>query len=118
MAGHFVAEHFDFPAGVLQQDSVSDAVKDATQVPGKLMAVGETWSTYCPLNILAFNVGYHVEHHDLPSVSGFRLPQLRKLAPELYDPLPYHPSWPMVLYYFLTDDRVKIRSRIKRNPVE
>ena len=37
----------------------------------------ETFSYYGKLNLLTFNVGYHNEHHDFPSVPWHRLPQIR-----------------------------------------
>lgn len=76
MAGHFVAEH-------------------AAMVRGQ-----ETYSYYGPLNIFAFNVGYHNEHHDLAGVPWTRLPQLRAMAPEFYE-LPQHHSWAKVVYMWI-----------------
>ncbi len=90
MAGHYIAEHY--------------VVR-----PGQ-----ETYSYYGPLNLLAFNVGYHNEHHDFPYIAGSRLPQLRKLAPEFYEPLATHRSWIQVLWRFLTDPSLGGYSRIKR----
>ncbi|KZT02914.1 dihydroceramide delta-4-desaturase [Laetiporus sulphureus 93-53] len=109
-AGHFIAEHYVWD-GLLQ----------------------ETYSYYGPLNILACNVcmllsysysccsldaiilvGYHNEHHDFPSVAWTRLPALRALAPEFYDTLPSHPSWPTVTINFIRDPEVTIFARVKR----
>ncbi|KAI0747066.1 dihydroceramide delta(4)-desaturase [Daedaleopsis nitida] len=61
-------------------------------------------------------VGYHNEHHDFPSVPWTRLPALRALAPEFYDTIPSHPSWPMVLVNFIRDPEVGIFARVKRRP--
>ncbi|KAG1826346.1 fatty acid desaturase-domain-containing protein [Suillus variegatus] len=90
-AGHFIAEHYVW-------DGLSQ----------------ETYSYYGPLNILAYNVGYHNEHHDFPSIPWTRLPALRALAPEFYDILPSHPSWPMVIVNFIRDKEVGIFARAKR----
>ncbi|KAF6744876.1 dihydroceramide delta(4)-desaturase [Ephemerocybe angulata] len=90
-AGHFIAEHYLWDG--LEQ---------------------ETFSYYGPLNILAYNVGYHNEHHDFPSVAWTRLPALRALAPEFYDNIPSHASWPMVLVNFIRDKEVGIYARAKR----
>jgi sphingolipid delta-4 desaturase len=61
-----------------------------------------TTSYYGWLNRLSFNVGFHVEHHDLPSVPWSRLPRLRALAPELYSPLASLSSWGSLLWALLT----------------
>ncbi|KAE9392652.1 dihydroceramide delta(4)-desaturase [Gymnopus androsaceus JB14] len=90
-AGHFIAEHY-----------LWDGMEQ------------ETFSYYGPLNVLAYNVGYHNEHHDFPSVAWTRLPALRALAPEFYDTLPSHPSWPMVIVNFIRDKEVGIFARAKR----
>ena len=59
-------------------------------------------------------VGYHNEHHDFPSVPWTRLPALRALAPEYYDTIASHPSWPMVIVNFIRDPEVGIFARAKR----
>ena len=61
-------------------------------------------------------MGYHNEHHDFPSVPWTRLPALRALAPEFYDTIPAHPSWPMVLINFIRDRNVGLFARVKRPP--
>ena len=53
----------------------------------------ETYSYYGPLNRLAFNVGYHNEHHDFPSIPWNRLPAVRGMAAGWYDSLVAHRSW-------------------------
>lgn len=63
----------------------------------------ETFSCYDKLlNPLLYNFGYHVEHHDFPSIPWNRLPNLRKIAPEFYEPLRSYNSWTYVMYEFLT----------------
>ena len=61
-----------------------------------------TVSYYGPLNRLSFDVGYHVEHHDLPSVPWSRLRRLNALAPELYAPLEDLSSWTALLWRLFT----------------
>lgn len=74
----------------------------------------ETYSYYGPLNRLALNVGYHNEHHDVATVPWNRLPALKKLAPEQYDTLVSHRSWPRLLVRFLTDPSLSLTSRMVR----
>ena len=74
----------------------------------------ETFSYYGPMNVLALNVGYHNEHHDLMRVPWTKLPALKRLAPELYEPLHYHKSWSALLWRFLTDPSITLYSRVIR----
>jgi len=90
IAGHFISEHYVF------EDNQ------------------ETYSYYGPLNWLAFNVGYHNEHHDFVNIPGSRLPALTKMAPEFYDQLHKTDSWPMTLYNYIMFDHMSGFSRIKR----
>lgn len=90
MAGHFIAEHWVFEEG------------------------HETYSYYGPLNLLAWNVGYHNEHHDFPRVPGWRLPQVRAIAPEFYDYLPTHKSWVWVMVRFIFEKDINPFSRMVR----
>eukprot|EP00049_Salpingoeca_infusionum_P017921 m.354964 g.354964 ORF g.354964 m.354964 type:complete len:361 (-) comp17145_c0_seq1:366-1448(-) len=90
VAGHFIAEHYVFEPGY------------------------ETYSYYGILNIFAFNVGYHNEHHDFPNIPGSRLPQLKKIAAEFYDGLPQYDSWTQVIIDFITSKNVCQYDRIKR----
>jgi sphingolipid 4-desaturase/C4-monooxygenase len=64
------------------------------------------------------------EHHDFPKISGFRLPEVRKIAPEFYDErwkshdgngLTIHNSWVKVIYNYIVDPSVGPFSRIKRH---
>ena len=74
----------------------------------------ETFSYYGFLNHLAFNVGYHNEHHDFPSVPWNRLPRIRAIAPEVYNNLSYHTSWTRLLFRFLFDPNLSLFSRMLR----
>lgn len=89
-AAHFIAEHYVFTGE------------------------WETYSYYGILNWFCFNVGYHNEHHDFPNIPGSRLPILRKMASEYYDHLPYHESWPLVTWKFVTEPTVSVWNRVKR----
>jgi sphingolipid delta-4 desaturase len=75
----------------------------------------ETYSYYGPLNSVAFNVGYHNEHHDFPSIPWNRLPQLKKQAPSFYDSLYSHNSWTKLWLRFLFDRKISLFSRTMRN---
>jgi sphingolipid delta-4 desaturase len=74
----------------------------------------ETYSYYGPFNKIAFNVGYHNEHHDLPSVPWNHLPDIRRGAPEMYDSLAHHTSWTRLLLKFVFDPKICLYSRVAR----
>lgn len=63
----------------------------------------ETYSYYGPLNRLSFNMGYHNEHHDFPSVPWKHLPAIRAAAPEVYESLYHHRSWTRLLLAIVFD---------------
>lgn len=75
----------------------------------------ETYSYYGPLNALAFNVGFHNEHHDFPSIPWNKLPRLKKEAANYYDSLQSHQSWTKLFFRFLFDKNISLYSRITRN---
>jgi sphingolipid 4-desaturase/C4-monooxygenase len=74
----------------------------------------ETYSYYGPLNGLNLNVGFHNEHHDMPSIPWNNLPKLKALAPEFYEPLLAHRSYTKLLFQFLFDQEISLFSRITR----
>mmetsp|Transcript_18172 Transcript_18172/g.39613 ORF Transcript_18172/g.39613 Transcript_18172/m.39613 type:complete len:324 (+) Transcript_18172:234-1205(+) len=90
VAGHFISEHYTFVEGQ------------------------ETYSYYGWLNLLTFNVGYHNEHHDFPRISGFKLPMVRKIAPEFYEDLHSYNSWSGVIYDYIFRIDIGPYSRVKR----
>lgn len=93
LAGHFVAEHYEWSKGY------------------------ETYSYYGILNKLTYNVGYHNEHHDFPRIPGSRLPALKKMAPEYYDNLPCHTSWVGVMWRFIWDPTITPYARTVRDTI-
>lgn len=74
----------------------------------------ETHSYYGVLNTVAFNVGYHNEHHDFPSIPWNKLPQVRKNAGGFYNNLVYHTSWTKLFLRFLFDKEISLFSRVIR----
>jgi sphingolipid delta-4 desaturase len=75
----------------------------------------ETYSYYGPINVLAFNVGYHNEHHDFSYIPWNKLPEIKRIAPEFYDTLTYHTSWGGLVWKFLTDKNLSLWSRSVRD---
>lgn len=102
-AGHFIAEHYIFEKHL---------TPTSTTNPDVLAA--ETYSYYGPLNFFTYNVGLHNEHHDFPAIPWTRLPQLREMAKEFYEPLPSHSSWSWVIWQFITCGELSLWSRVKR----
>lgn len=122
-AAHFIAEHYLMGGVVTSKAKAGDFTIDLSDededgFKGMRELSQETTSYYGWLNLLCYNVGYHNEHHDFPSVPWTRLPKLHKLAHEFYDPLPSHPSWPAVTWQFITDPTVGMFSRVKRKQGE
>jgi len=74
----------------------------------------ETYSYYGGLNLVAFNVGFHNEHHDFPSIPWNRLPAIKKAAPVYYDTLHSHKSWTKLFFRFLFDREISMFNRILR----
>lgn len=74
----------------------------------------ETYSYYGLLNIPAFNVGYHNEHHDFASIPWHNLPKLKAMAPEYYDTLKAHKSWTLLLLRWIFDRELNLFSRVIR----
>jgi sphingolipid delta-4 desaturase len=75
----------------------------------------QTNSYYGPFNWLSFNVGYHTEHHDLPSVPWCRLPRLRRLAPEFFRDRATPRSWTRTFLSFVFDPRRTLWDRSLRS---
>jgi len=75
----------------------------------------ETYSYYGPLNVVAFNVGFHNEHHDFSYVPWNNLPKVKAIAPEYYETLVYHTSWSKLLWRWLVDSELSLYSRTLRN---
>ena len=76
----------------------------------------DTYSYYGWFNLVNFNMGYHVEHHDFPNIPWNRLPDLKKMAPEFYDNLPQIDSYFHVMYSYVFDSDIGPWSRVVRIP--
>ncbi len=74
----------------------------------------ETYSYYGPMNPIMFNVGFHMEHHDLMTVAWNRLPLIKKIAPEYYTNLESVKSYPGLLFKFITNPKMSLYSRVLR----
>lgn len=112
-AGHFIAEHYT------NLSSRSDNHKTGLtpfMKGGDKLYPDETFTYRGPLNMVSYNVGYHVAHHDFPFVSGFRLKEVEKMCPEFYDHLPETKSWPGTIYDYIMSDCTPF-DRIKRKGV-
>ncbi len=92
VAGHFIHEHYSFTTD------------------GQ-----ETYSYYGLLNKIAFNVGFHNEHHDFFTIPGSRLPELHAIARDTYGTLASHRSWTKVLLEFIFRKDLGHFSRIVRD---
>jgi sphingolipid delta-4 desaturase len=75
----------------------------------------ETYSYYGPLNKVAFNIGYHNEHHDIMTIPWAKLPQLKALDAEYYQTLHSHASYPGLLVNFIFNPQLSLKSRVIRN---
>jgi sphingolipid delta-4 desaturase len=73
-------------------------------------------SYYGPINPLSVNLGYHLEHHDMPKIAGWRLPALRRAAPEFYSAHYHHSSRTLGLWRFVFDRKIGLDSRPIREP--
>ncbi len=72
-----------------------------------------TNSHYGLLNLVSFNVGHHVEHHDFPGVPWNRLPRLRRLAPAHYASLATIDSWVSLFGRFLFRASVRVGAYVR-----
>ncbi|CDF32745.1 sphingolipid delta-4 desaturase [Chondrus crispus] len=72
-----------------------------------------TYSYYGIANRFAFAIGYHVEHHDFPSVPWNKLPALKAMAPEYYDTLFAYTSYSELLKDFIFERKWSLSNRFE-----
>mmetsp|Transcript_5931 Transcript_5931/g.835 ORF Transcript_5931/g.835 Transcript_5931/m.835 type:complete len:100 (+) Transcript_5931:3-302(+) len=87
-AAHTIGEHYEFVKGQ------------------------ESYNYYGFWNFFNINLGYHIEHHDFPSIPCWNLPQIAKIAPEFYENIPYHTSYCSIIYNYIMDKNIGAYSRI------
>ena len=97
VSAHFISEHYILPEDIDKFEKY------------------ETYSYHGVMNLLTFNVGYHIEHHDFPNISAFNLPKVRQIAPKYYKNIPIHKSWLYLIYRFIYDDNITLFNRVRRN---
>ncbi|CUM63236.1 uncharacterized protein PRCAT00000807001 [Priceomyces carsonii] len=113
-AGHFIAEHYALNDNNKPRSGDIEEKKTGNiEIPPP-----ETYSYYGPLNYVTWNVGYHNEHHDFPYIAWTKLPKLRSIASEFYDPLPSVDSWCGVIWWFCLNDINSLWNRVKRTGKE
>jgi len=115
-AGHFIAEHYTTLSSQRGAHRTGmTPLKSGGEKRGEKLYPDETFTYRGPLNMFSYNVGVHVAHHDFPFVSGLRLAEVEKAAPEYYEHLPVTTSWPGTIYHYIFSeanpfDRVKRKS--------
>merc|ERR1712217_240861 len=72
----------------------------------------ESFNYYGFWNFFNINLGYHIEHHDFPSIACWNRPKLSKIAPEFYNTIPHHKSYVMVILKYIFDPNIGSFSRI------
>ncbi len=72
-------------------------------------------SNYGPANWVTFNFGMHTEHHDFHYIPWFRLPRLRKIAPEYYNDLKQTRSFSALAFQFAFGTRNAFNNEEHRN---
>lgn len=107
-AGHFLSEHYVFEEKEEKEEEKPFAAAAPAAPPQ------ETFSYYGMWNCVTWNVGYHVEHHDLPRVPWSRLPAVRAMAPEFYDGLRTCPSWSRIVWKYATRGDMGPHRRVTR----
>lgn len=72
-----------------------------------------TYSYYGWVNRVAFAIGYHVEHHDFPSVPWNKLATVKAVAPEYYDTLFAYTSYSELLKDFIFNRKWSLKARFE-----
>lgn len=124
MASHFIAEHYTNMSSQRGDHMTGlSAIKKGGEDRGEKLYPDETFSYRGFLNNFAYNVGYHVAHHDFPFVSGLRLKEVERLAPEFYEHLPSTYSWWTTIPEFVLGsgngfDRVKRQGAVDKSKAD
>jgi len=117
-AGHFIAEHYtNLSTSRGSHQTGMTPFKKGGELRGEKLYPDETFTYRGPLNMFSYNVGIHVAHHDFPFVSGLRLHEVEKIAPEYYEHLPVTTSWPGTIWKYIFSESNAF-DRVKRKSVE